>query len=120
MRSYSSALLICAPWRKCSGHSNLRCSCSVESMWGSEADTVALSAIQSFLNKVVARHFTASGEMAHPIHASGEYAGGDRSFHLTLTSHITERREICGDLFLPGAGRFRIFRTGDSGFWLQV
>src|ERR1700690_931123 len=46
MRSYSSKLLMWAFRRKCSGHSNLRCSLSVESMFGSEGG--ALSGIRDF------------------------------------------------------------------------
>src|ERR1700736_1135359 len=34
MRSYSSKLLMCACWLNSDGHSNLRCSCRVESMLG--------------------------------------------------------------------------------------
>src|SRR5580693_458894 len=45
MRSYSSRLLMCARSRKCSGGSNLRCSCRTESMLVSEAGMETFSAI---------------------------------------------------------------------------
>src|SRR5439155_18332904 len=45
MRSYSSRLLLCACWRKCSGHSNFRRSCKMESMWVAAWVAEALSGI---------------------------------------------------------------------------
>src|ERR1700690_2709403 len=98
MRSYSSKLLMWAFRRKCSGHSNLRCSLSVESMLGSEAG--ALSGIRDFPREL------SEGILLRLGNGYARAAGGCLALYIQLVYTL--------ELEVTLMSTTRIFKSGNS------